>query len=139
MNNSSSLGEASLWISSAGIVVLVSLAILAVVTFNPANTQRGLDFERLRQWPYLLCGAIFVILELVGLGCGFAARDTLAGKRGLAVSALVWFLVASFLSSFGGSPLPSLILAVAVFVLFTLTLLRRLLPVGHNADRVERR
>jgi hypothetical protein len=128
MNNNTSLGKASLWISVAGLIMPVSLAVLAVT-----NEQKRLELDVLREWPYVLSGALFLILELVALGCGIAARHTVVGKRGLAISALAWFLLTSILSSFGGTPLPSLILSVVVFLLFAMTLLWRLLPAGSDA------
>jgi hypothetical protein len=69
-NDYASLGRASLWCAIIGIIVPGSLAILA-----PANAQ--------------LCGLLFVILELIALGCGIGARATVTGKAGLFVSGIV--------------------------------------------------
>jgi hypothetical protein len=122
MHNNTSLGKASLWISIAGVVFPVTLAVLVITSH-----QHRLDIERLGQWSYALCGVLFVILELLALGCGIAARSTVAGKRGLAISAFAWILLSSVLTAFGGTPLPSFILSVVLFLLFLVTLFWRLL------------
>ena len=115
------LAKASLWTSIAGLVSPVSLTVLAIT-----SDQHRLDIERLREWPYALCGVLFVTLELVALGCGIAARHTVTGKRGLALSAFAWYLLASTLFAFGGTVLPSLVLSFAMLLLYSMTLLWRL-------------
>jgi hypothetical protein len=65
-----SVGKASLWCAILGGVLPVRLAILV-----PANA--------------LLCGVLFVILELIALGCGIVARRTATGKAGLVISGIL--------------------------------------------------
>jgi hypothetical protein len=116
------LAKASLWTAIAGLVFPVGLAVLVIT-----SDQHRLDMERLGEWPYALCGVLFVILELVALGCGLAARCTATGRVGLGLSALAWCLLASTLSAFGGTPLPVLILSFTMLLLYSMTLLWRLL------------
>ncbi len=84
-----SLGKASLWTSIIGFVLPMCLVILF-----PANA--------------FLCGVLFVILELVALGCGIAARRTATGKAGLVISfSLLLFFFTLFLLFFPVSTSPN--------------------------------
>jgi hypothetical protein len=91
-SDNATLGKASLWTSIIGIVLPVSLAVLVAVFLKPPNEQQRLEYERLREWANLLCAVLFVILELVALGCGIAARRTATGKIGLIVAVVVLLL-----------------------------------------------
>jgi hypothetical protein len=78
-NDNAALGKASLWTSVIGIALPTSLAILVGVFLRDPKDQ-GLYFG--------LCVLLGVILEVVALGCGVAARRTPAGKAGLAISSI---------------------------------------------------
>jgi hypothetical protein len=117
------LAKVSLWTAIAGLFFPVSLVVLSIM-----SDQHRLDIAQLGEWPYSLCGVLFVILELVALGCGLAARYTMTGKRGLGLSALGWNLFAVTLFAFGGTPLPMVILSFTMLLLYLMTLLWRLLP-----------
>ena len=41
---------------------------------------------------YACCGLLFVMLELIALGCGIAARRTATGKAGLVIGLVVLLL-----------------------------------------------
>jgi hypothetical protein len=120
--NRDDLAKASLWAASAGLAFPVSLVVLAA-----ASDQHRLDMERLGDWPYALGGVLFVIVELVALGCGIAARYTRIGRFGLAISVLGLILLTSTLAAFGGMFLPSLILQFGLLLTYTVTLLWRTL------------
>ena len=81
-NDNSWLGKASVWSCIIGVVLPGGL--LALVLSN----------ERLLPLEVALgaigpCYILFVMLELVALGCGIAARRTTAGKVGLVISGLI--------------------------------------------------
>jgi hypothetical protein len=84
-NDYASLGKACLWCAIIGIVLPVCLAILV-----PANA--------------FLCGFLFVILELIALGCGIAARATVTGKAGLIISGIVLLCSLIYFSLFYAVP-----------------------------------
>ncbi|HEV3262255.1 MAG TPA: hypothetical protein VG013_35720 [Gemmataceae bacterium] len=86
-----------MWTGTAGCVLCGVLAVLLA----KKRIWHEPEFERLREWPNALCGALFLILDLVALGCGIAARHTLAGKRGLWLSAFAWYPQVVGWSSFG--------------------------------------
>jgi hypothetical protein len=95
--NRTVLGKASMWTGTAACVlscVLVALLATEAIWREP-------NFERLSEWPGALCGALFLILDLVTFGCGIAARRTIAGKRGLWFSAFAWYPEVTSWSSFG--------------------------------------
>ena len=116
------LAKASLWTAIAGLVFPVGLAVLVIT-----SDQHRLDIARLREWPYALCGVLFLILELIALGCGIAARRTVSGKRRLALSAFGSHLLASTLCAFWETPIPVLVLPCGMLLLYSMTLLWRLL------------
>jgi hypothetical protein len=122
------LAKASVWTAIAGLAFPVSLVVLATT-----SEQHRLDIGRLGEWPYVLCSLLFVILELVALGCGLAARGTVTGKRGLGLVALAWHLLASTLFAFGGTLLPVLILTFGMLLLYSIALLWRLLSARPSA------
>jgi hypothetical protein len=105
------LGKASCWTGVAGIVL--SGVLSALLAKEPIWHEP--EFERLREWPNALCGVLLVILDLVTLGCGIAARRTVAGKRGLWLSAFAWFPEVASWSSFG-FPFLTLMLLLSGFV-----------------------
>src|SRR5207245_1379501 len=81
-NDNSWLGKVSVWSCITGAVLPGGL--LALVLFN----------ERLFPLEVALgaigpCYMLFVILELVALGCGIAARRTTTGKVGMVISGLI--------------------------------------------------
>lgn len=89
-NDGGSLGKASLWISIAGLIVPVCLAILLaiwVLAFVP-QSRLGPSYENsvLILAGAALCIVLFVVLELIALGFGIAARRTERGKVGLEIS-----------------------------------------------------
>ena len=91
------LGKVSLWTAIIGIVLPMCLAVLAIVVFLflTPHSRMGPSSD---QWEGALaslafCGILFVILELVALGCGIAARRTASGKAGLVISTGVAFLL----------------------------------------------
>jgi hypothetical protein len=122
------LAKASLWTAIAGLVFPVSLVVLAIT-----NDQHRLDMQRLGDWPYVLCSVLFLILEVVALGCGLAARGTVTGRRGLGLAALAWHLLAFILFAFGGTLLPMLILTFGMLLLYSITLLWQLLSARPSA------
>jgi hypothetical protein len=122
VSNNASFAKASLWTAIAGLVFPVSLAVLVIT-----SDQHRLDIARLREWPYALCGVLFLILELIALGCGIAARWTVTGKRGLGLSALAWHLLAVTLFAFGGTVAPVMVLTFGILLLYSIALLWRLL------------
>jgi hypothetical protein len=85
------LGKASFWAAIAGIVVPVCLVILLVIwviLFVPQGRMGPSGDDAVRIIVGLVvCVAPFVVLELVALTCGIAARDTATGKLGLKISA----------------------------------------------------
>jgi hypothetical protein len=87
-NDNLSLGKASLWSSIIGIVLPACLYVLVVIF---------LSFEGLA---YGACELLFVILQLVALGCGIAARRTPTGGAGLAISGSLLLLGFVFVSTF---------------------------------------
>lgn len=109
-NDSASLGKASLWTSVIGVVLPVCLVILIATFLQPPKEQERLESERLRQRAETLCGVLFVILELVALGCGIAARRTATAKAGLTISVILLLLCSYvlwewFRPRYGGIPL----------------------------------
>jgi hypothetical protein len=116
------LAKVSLWTAIAGLFYPVSLVVLSIM-----SQHHRPDIAQLGEWPFAFCGALFVILELVAVGCGLAARCTVTGKRGLGLSALAWNLLAVTLFAFGGTPLPMVILTFTMLLLYLMTLLWQLL------------
>jgi hypothetical protein len=80
-----SLGLASLWLSIAGIVLPVCLAVVAV-TFIERENQKAIAMA--------LCWVLVVVLELAALGCGIAGRRAGTGKAGMVISGIVFLLLA---------------------------------------------
>src|SRR5438105_65104 len=81
-NDTSWLGKVSVWSCIIGVVLPGGL--LALFLFN----------ERLLPLEVALgaigpCYMLFVMLELVALGCGIAARNTTTGKIGMVISGLI--------------------------------------------------
>ncbi len=73
-NDNAAPGKVSLWTAIIGIVLPGCLYLLAAL------------FLTLEGWAYGLCELLCVILELVALGCGIAARRTPTGRAGLVIS-----------------------------------------------------
>jgi len=82
-NDNASLGKTSLWTSIVGVVLPVSLAILVAIFLKPSSEKALAN---------ALCGVLFVILELIALGCGIAGRRTATGKAGLVISVILLLL-----------------------------------------------
>jgi hypothetical protein len=80
-NDNTTLGKASLVTSIVGVALPASLAILAAVFLNGRPKEQGPSFG--------LCVLLFVVLELIALGCGVAARRTPTGKAGLVISGIL--------------------------------------------------
>jgi len=93
-------GKVSLWTAIAGVVLS---CVLAVVLLTKEHQRPEPDFERLREWPNALCGVLFVMLDLVALGCGIRARHTVAGKKGLRLSLCAWIPMVAMWSFSGGT------------------------------------
>lgn len=70
----SSLGRLGIRISIVGVVLPACLYVLAALL--PGN----------QGWPYGACELLFVVLQLVAVACGVAARRTPAGRRALLLS-----------------------------------------------------
>jgi hypothetical protein len=85
-NDRSALGKASLWTAIIGIVLPASLAVLVAVFLTRPVLGQDPGIA------YALCGVIFVILQLVALGCGIAARRTPTGRAGMVISAILLVL-----------------------------------------------
>ena len=79
--NNASLGTASLWIAILGIVVPLSLSIIASEFFVKTDQEK----QRLA----VVSCAVLVTLELIALGCGIAARATPAGRVGRFIATIV--------------------------------------------------
>jgi hypothetical protein len=89
-NGKTWLGRVSLWTAIAGVIVPVCLVVLLVIwvlLFVPQGRvgPSGEDAQRMIVG-LVLCGVAFVVLELVALGCGLAARCTATGRVGLAIA-----------------------------------------------------
>jgi hypothetical protein len=82
-NDYASLGKASLWCAIIGVVLPLCLLILFPASASP-----------------ILCGVLLVILELVAVGCGIAARRTATGKSGLVISGILLLCVFVLFSLF---------------------------------------
>ena len=82
------LGKASLWSSIIGIVLPACLYVLVIIFFSYEGLAYG------------ACQLLFVILQLVALGCGIAARRTPNGKAGLGISGSLLLLGFVFVSTF---------------------------------------
>jgi hypothetical protein len=82
-NDEGSLGNASLWSSIVGVVLPGCLAALVAIFLN--NPVLGQDPDP----TYGICAILFLILQLVALGCGIAARCTASGKAGLIMSGVL--------------------------------------------------
>ena len=87
-NDNLSLGKASLWSSIIGIGLPVCLYVLVIIFFSYEGLAYG------------ACQLLFVILQLVALGCGIAARQTPNGRAGLAISGSLLLLGFVFVSTF---------------------------------------
>ncbi len=93
-NERSQRGRASLWISILGIVLPVTFIVLALM-FLPTGGFEGIV--------YVFLGLLAaIVMELLGLGFGIAARRATAGKIGmvisvgsltLAVAVMIWFFI----------------------------------------------
>lgn len=93
-NDNASLGKVSLWSSIIGVVLPGCIAVL--VFFIEKNTSEQSLSLGYVIYGFVICGFLFVTLELVALGCGIAARRTTAGNAGLVISAGIVFLVLLF-------------------------------------------
>src|SRR5207247_941110 len=71
-NDNASLGNASLWTSIGGIVLPGTLVVLVAVFLN--RPVLGQDPGP----AYVVCGLLFVLLELIALGCGISTRNVWA-------------------------------------------------------------
>src|ERR1022692_3061004 len=90
-NNVARLAKVSLWASLVGFVVpmcLVALDFIVVVfVLPPQRTAPPYAVEVVA-----FSGILFLILELVALGCGVATRHTTPGKAGLIISGVLLLL-----------------------------------------------
>jgi hypothetical protein len=100
-NYKKSLGSASLCTSTAGFVLLL-LMFLGYLPPYPEGYPAGPDYNR--HAFLVLWLALFVILELVALGLGIAARKTGTGIAEIAISGLLLTLALGLIFfSLGGS------------------------------------
>lgn len=77
------LGKVSLWAAVVGVVLPVCLVVVVAMLFS--HPALGQDAGP----AYACCGLLFVMLELIALGCGIAARRTATGKAGLVIGSVV--------------------------------------------------
>jgi hypothetical protein len=101
-NDNASLGKTSLWSSIFGVVLPVCLAILTFVGVSYLAPQSRLgpppSAMEAAEWTLAFSGILFVILELIALGCGIAARGTATGMAGLVISGVLLSLVGSVIT-----------------------------------------
>jgi hypothetical protein len=74
------IGKISLWFAIVGIVLPIILAMLLYVFRNQLKIDDVI--------PFVACWLLGVVLELVALGCGIAARRTATGKAGIIISVI---------------------------------------------------
>jgi hypothetical protein len=78
-----SVGRASLWTSISGLVLPIVLAIGISVVLTISDKGNRDDGRY-----YLLCGLLFVVLELIALVCGIVGWRTTSGQVGFFLSLL---------------------------------------------------
>jgi len=84
-NDSKALGKASLVTSIVGIAVPVILPVLVLVIEKRGGAATVIAV--------FFCGVLGVVLELVALGLGIAARRTTTGKAGMIISGILILLL----------------------------------------------
>lgn len=78
------LGKAAV---GTGIAAAVLSIVLGVTIIETTPHQQHPEFLwRFREWPYALCGMVFLILASLALACGLTARRTAAGKVGVSLA-----------------------------------------------------
>ena len=92
-NDHTSAGKASIVTSIIGIILPVCLAFLGL-HFVPGG--RAVTKEEVMV--VLLCSTLFVILELVALGCAIVGRRTVVGKVGVVISGILLVISVIILS-----------------------------------------
>jgi hypothetical protein len=96
------LGKVAIW---TGIAAAVLSLVLGVTIIETTPHQPHPEFLwRFREWPYALCGILFVILASVAFACGRLARGMTAGKAGVGLAVFGCAHLA-FLSASVGVPL----------------------------------
>lgn len=94
------IGRLSLWTSILGVLVPGSLAIIVAIV----EDAKGLRDEGTY---YGLCAALFLVLQLIALGCGIASRRTPTGRAALTISGLsltLTLVIVFVISMFSWSP-----------------------------------
>jgi hypothetical protein len=88
-DGNASVGKASFWTSITGLVLVLGafLIHLSFMGRGPAGTLSTTDLL------FPLCLLLALILELLAVGCGIAARRTAYGKAGLIISGVLLSLL----------------------------------------------
>jgi hypothetical protein len=95
---------------STGIAAAVLSLVLGVTIIETTPHQQHPEFLwRFREWPYALCGIVFLILASVAFACGLTARRTGAGNAGVGLAAFGCAHL-GFLSASVGVPFVMLIM-----------------------------
>jgi hypothetical protein len=78
------LGKMAIW---TGIAAAVLSLVLGVTIIETTPHQQHPEFLwRFREWPYALCGMLFLILASLAFACGLTARRTAIGKAGVGLA-----------------------------------------------------
>jgi hypothetical protein len=78
------LGKAAVWTGIAAVVLSIFLVVTIVET---TPHQKHAEFLwRFQEWPYALCGMVFMILASLTLACSLMTRHTAAGKAGVGLA-----------------------------------------------------
>jgi hypothetical protein len=113
------VGRSSLWMSLAGLILPLVLAILATVFIS--GSQEG---RQRRELAYFLSAFLFAVLELAAFVCGILGRRSGPGKAGLVISSISLIVVVfSLLLLTGGLVISSIWISLIVVVIFLLLLL----------------
>lgn len=82
------LGKMAIW---TGIAAAVLSLVLGVAIIETTPHQQHPEFLwRFREWPYALCGLVFLILASLAFACGLTARRMAAGKTGVGLAVFGW-------------------------------------------------
>jgi hypothetical protein len=93
------LGKVAIWTGIAGAVLSLVLGVTIIET--TPHQQHPEFLWRFREWPYALCGMLFLILASLAFSCGMTARRTVAGKAGVGLAVFGCVHLAFLSASFG--------------------------------------